>query len=83
MEKTDLEDIDVRSPALHTIDIFSQTTYHQNWVILAFIGAELAGGTDSAPPPSRACNSEPLSHARVKKVVLTFGDLRFVKVPTW
>ena len=43
-EKVDLEDTDLRSPALHTMDIFSQTTYHQNWVILAYIGAELAGG---------------------------------------
>ena len=31
------EDIDLGSPKLHTIEIFSQTTFHINLVILAFI----------------------------------------------
>ena len=35
-------------------------------MILAFTGAELAGGADSAPPPSSAHNSGPHSRARVK-----------------
>ena len=44
-----LEVIDIGSPKLRTIDIFSQTTSHKHLVILAFIGAELAGGYDSEP----------------------------------
>ena len=48
----DLGDIDLGSPKLQEIEIFSQTTAHKNLVILAFIGAELAGGgADSAPLP--------------------------------
>ena len=40
----------------------------KNLVILAIIGAELAGGgADSAPPHSRARNSEPHSRARFKR----------------
>ena len=35
--------------------MFSQTTFHKNLVIPAFIGAELAGGADSTPP-SRGLN---------------------------
>ena len=62
-----LEDIDLRSPKSHTIEIFSQDTSHKKMVILAFIGAELAGGgAFLPPPPSRASNSEPHSRARVK-----------------
>ena len=37
----DLQDIDLGSPKLHVIDTFNQATFN---VILAFIGAELAGG---------------------------------------
>ena len=33
------------------IEIFSQPTFHKKLVILAFIGAELAAGADSGPPP--------------------------------
>ena len=34
------------------IEILSKSTSHKHLVILAFIGAELAGrGADSAPPP--------------------------------
>ena len=39
----DIEDIDLVSPKLHTIETFSQTASHKNLVILAFIGAALAG----------------------------------------
>ena len=46
-----LEDIDLGSPKLLVLEIFDQTTFHKNLVILAFIGAELAGGADSAPHP--------------------------------
>ena len=47
-----LEDIDLGSPKLHVIEIFNQPTfYKKNLVILAFIGAELAGRADSAPLP--------------------------------
>ena len=38
------------SPKLHMIEIVGQPTSLKNLAILAFIGAELAGGTDSAPP---------------------------------
>ena len=63
----DLEDIDLGSPELPMIEIFSQPTSHKNLVILAFIGAELAGaGQILPPPPSRARNSGPHSRARVK-----------------
>ena len=63
-----LQDIDLGSPNLHAIEVYSHTTYHKNLVILAFIGAELAGGEGRfCPlPPSRARNSEPHSLARVK-----------------
>ena len=47
----DLEDIDLGSPKLHTVDILSQTTSHKNLVILAFIEAELVGGWQILPPP--------------------------------
>ena len=40
----DPEDIDLGSQKSHTIEIFSQTTFLKNLVILAFTGAELAGG---------------------------------------
>ena len=46
-----LEDIDLVSPKLQTIEIFSQTTSQENLVILGCIGAELAEGVGSAPPP--------------------------------
>ena len=46
----DLQDIDPGSPNLHAIEIFSHTISHKNLVLLAFIGAELAGRADSAPP---------------------------------
>ena len=51
----DSEDIDLGSPNLQAVEIFSHTTSHKNLVILAFIGAELAGGggADSAPLPGR------------------------------
>ena len=39
----DLEHIDLGLPTLHTIEILSQITSSKNLVILAFIGAELAG----------------------------------------
>ena len=46
----DIEDIGLGSPELHKIEILSQTTYHKNLVILAFIGAKfLGGGADSVP----------------------------------
>ena len=38
---------------MHTIEIFSQTTAVKNLVILAFIGAELAGGGEFCPLPGR------------------------------
>ena len=69
----DIEDIDLGSPKLHAIEIFSQTTFHKSLVILAFIGAELAGG--QIFPPSRAHNSEPHSRARVKGRPLTEGKI--------
>ena len=47
----DLEDIDFGLPTLHTIEIFSRTTSHKNWVILAFIGAELAKKGRFCYPP--------------------------------
>ena len=49
-----IEDIVLGSPKLCTIVIFSQTTCNKNLVILAFIGAELPGGSFCPPPPSRA-----------------------------
>ena len=49
---------------MHTIDIFSQITSHKNLVILAFIGAELAGKDRFCPTPFQARNSEPHSRAR-------------------
>ena len=46
-----LEDTDLGSPNLYTIETFSHATFNKKLVILAFIGAELAGGgPDSAPP---------------------------------
>ena len=39
----DFEDIDLGSPNLHAIEIYSHNTSHKNLVILAFIGTELAG----------------------------------------
>ena len=45
-----LEDIDLGSRKLHVIEIFYQTTFPKNLVILAFIGAELAGGHRFCPP---------------------------------
>ena len=62
-----LEDIDLVSPKLQKIEIFSQTTSQENLVILAFIGAELAEGGGSAPH-SRVSNSEPHSRAQVNKI---------------
>ena len=50
-EFLDLEGIDLGSPKLHAIEIFNQATFHKNSVILAFIGAELAGGGTDSPPP--------------------------------
>ena len=46
----DLEDIDVGSPNLQAIETYSHTTSHKNSVILAFVGAELAGGQILPPP---------------------------------
>ena len=46
----DLENIDLGSPNLHAIEIFSHTTSHKKLVILAFIRAELAGGGRFCPP---------------------------------
>ena len=46
----DLEDTDLRPPKLHVIEIFNQATFHTTLVILASMRADLAGGTDSAPP---------------------------------
>ena len=48
-----LEDIAIGSPTSHMMDIFSQPTYHKNLMILAFIGAELAGGQILPPLPLR------------------------------
>ena len=46
-----------------------QTSFHKNLVILAFIGAELAGrGEQILPPPSMARNSGPQSRARVNSM---------------
>ena len=61
-----IEDIDLGSPKLHTIEIFSQTTFHKKLVNLASIAAELAaaGGGQILPPPSRVRNSEPHSRSR-------------------
>ena len=71
-----LEDIDIGSPNLHTIEIFSHATSHKNLMILAAIRAELVGGgADSAPLPSRARNSEPHSQARVKGKTLQISEL--------
>ena len=36
---------------MHTIEIFSQTTFHKNLAILSFKGAELAGRGKILPPP--------------------------------
>ena len=56
----------MESPELHMIEILSQPTSHKNFVILAFIGAELAGLANSAPlPPSSERNSGPHFRARV------------------
>ena len=60
-----LEDIDLGSPNLHATGIYSHTTSHKKLVILAFIGAELAGGGVQILPPSMARNSGPHSMARV------------------
>ena len=47
-----LEDIDLGTPNLHVIEIFSHTISHKNLAILAFIAAELAvGGGRFCPPP--------------------------------
>ena len=69
-----LEDIDLGSPNLHAIEIFSHR-YHlpKKLVILAFIGAELAGGGGQILPPSRAHNSEPHSRARVNPSDVIYG----------
>ena len=50
MNLFDLQDIDLGSPKLHTIENFSQTISHENLVILTLIGAELAGGRFCPPP---------------------------------
>ena len=49
----DPEDIHLRSPKLHAIEFFNHATSHKDVMILAFIGAELAGGAESAPLPGR------------------------------
>ena len=67
-----LEDIDLWSSNLHAIEIFSHTISHKSLVILAIIGAELAGGR-FCPPPSRARNSEPHSRERVKLLIYFLG----------
>ena len=47
-------------------EIFSQPTFHKNLVILAFIGAELAGGPILPPLRIPPRNSGPHSRAWVK-----------------
>ena len=69
----DLEGIDLWLPTLHTIEIFTQTASHINLVILAFIGAELAGKGRFCPTPSRTRNSEPHSRARVNLAPIRFA----------
>ena len=58
---------------LHVFETFDQTTFHKSLVILAFIGAELAGGggADSAPP-SMARYSGLHSRARDKNDNLVY-----------
>ena len=46
-----LEHIVLGSQKLHMTEIFSHPTFHKNLVILAFIGAELAGGQILPPLP--------------------------------
>ena len=46
---------------LHVKEIYNQIISHKNLVILAFTGAELAGGGgDSAPSPSRRVILNPI-----------------------
>ena len=59
------EDIDLGSLKVHDIEIFNQTTFYKKLAILAFKGAELAGGQILPPSPFMARNSEPHSRARV------------------
>ena len=51
MNFLDLEDIDLGSPNLHAIEIYSYTTSHKDLVILAFIEAEMARGGGQILPP--------------------------------
>ena len=46
-----LDNIDLVSPKLHAIEIFYQTTFQIHLMILAFIGADLAGRGRFCPPP--------------------------------
>ena len=48
----DHEDIDLGSPKLHVTKFFNQSTFRKNVEILAFVRAEMARGTDSAPTPT-------------------------------
>ena len=65
----DVEDIDIWSPKLHAIQIFDQTTSHTDLVILAFIGADLAGGGGQilSPLPGRVILN-PISGRGLKSV---------------
>ena len=61
-----LEDTDLGSPKLHTIEIFNQTNSHKNLVILAFMGAELVpplpGRVILNPIPGCGLNSATVHH---------------------
>ena len=67
MTSFDHANIDLGSPNLHPRELLCGPTYPLNFVFLAHTGAEIAGGGQTLPPPSRARNSQTLSRERVNK----------------
>ena len=67
MTSFDLDNFDLGSPNLHLKEFLYEPTYPLNFVFLAFMGAEIAGGSRFCPP-SRARNSQTLSRKRVNPI---------------
>ena len=51
MTSFNLKDVDLGSPNLHHKEFLCGPTHPPSFVFLAFLGAEIAGGAEYAPPP--------------------------------